>query len=248
MMSERVYSRGVIPVEKVHLTVSAPGAVLRSQEALKLLACLCMLIDHIGAVLVPLRILRVIGRLAFPIYCFLLTEGAIHTRSPFRYGLRLAVGMLLSEIPFDLLFYGKLTFEHQSVMVTLLLGFLGTQFYKSLPVRWLRPVVWLPLAAAADLLHTDYGGYGVILIAVFTMLPGRNWLVIRVLLMTALFFLMNSANVHVFGLSVPIQIFAILALIPMELYNGKKAGSGKTIQWIFYLFYPAHMLVLLLLK
>lgn len=248
MMSERVYSRGVIPVEKVHLTVSAPGAVLRSQEALKLLACLCMLIDHIGAVLVPLRILRVIGRLAFPIYCFLLTEGAIHTRSPVRYGLRLTVGMLLSEIPFDMLFYEKLTFAHQSVMVTLLLGFLGTQFYKLLPVRWLRPLVWIPLAAAADLLRTDYGGYGVILIAIFAVLPGRKWLVIRALLMTALFFLMNSANVHVFGISVPIQVLAVFALVPIELYNGEKVGTGKAMQWIFYLFYPAHMLILQLLK
>lgn len=235
-------------MEKLHNSVAAPGTALRSQEALKLLACLCMLIDHVGAVLVPLHILRMIGRLAFPIYCFLLTEGAVHTRSPVRYGLRLTVGMLLSEIPFDILFYEKLTFAHQSVMVTLLLGFLGTQFYKLLPVRWLRPLVWIPLAAAADLLHTDYGGHGVILIAIFAMLPGRKWLVIRALLMTALFFLMNSANVHVFGISVPIQVLAVFALVPIELYNGEKVGTGKAMQWIFYLFYPAHMLILQLLK
>ena len=117
-----------------------------SQEGLKLLACVTMLIDHIGATLVlrmlqtmPVRneqynllvgiyyALRIIGRIAFPIYCFLLVEGAYHTRNPKKYGMRLFVGMLLSEIPFDLAFSlrGNVLFDwsSNSVMLTLLLGF-----------------------------------------------------------------------------------------------------------------------------
>ena len=94
-----------------------------SQESLKLIACITMLLDHIGATLV-LRMVqgmpmpndqyrqlvgiyyafRIIGRIAFPIFCFLLVEGAYRTRNPKKYGLRLFIGMLLSEIPFDLAF------------------------------------------------------------------------------------------------------------------------------------------------
>ena len=78
-----------------------------SQEGLKLVACVTMLMDHIGAVLLPQYLfLRYIGRIAFPIYCFLLAEGVHYTNNPKKYCLRLGVGTMLSEIPFDLaLFY-----------------------------------------------------------------------------------------------------------------------------------------------
>ena len=81
-----------------------------SQEWLKIIACVIMLIDHIGAVLLPQYIwLRYIGRIAFPIYCFLLAEGVHYTKNPQKYGLRLAAGALLSEIPFDLALFGGVT-------------------------------------------------------------------------------------------------------------------------------------------
>ena len=107
-----------------------------SQEALKLIACVTMLIDHVGATLVwnyylhnPTlelycfyNVLRLIGRVAFPIYCFLLAEGAHYTRNPKKYALRLAVGAALAEIPCDIAFFDGMTLAHSSVMVTLLLG------------------------------------------------------------------------------------------------------------------------------
>ena len=102
------------------------------QEALKLIACVTMFIDHFGHAIVPYLsiphmevvyyICRCIGRIAFPIYCFLLVEGMRYTRSPQKYIHRLGIGMLLSELPFDILFEGGFSWEYQSVMVTLTLG------------------------------------------------------------------------------------------------------------------------------
>ena len=105
---------------------------LLPQEMLKLIACITMLIDHFGYAIVPrlaianaeviCYICRIIGRLSFPIYCFLLAEGMRHTRNPGKYFLRLGCGMLLAELPYDLMRYGKVYWGSQSVMLTLLLG------------------------------------------------------------------------------------------------------------------------------
>lgn len=102
-----------------------------SQEILKLIACVTMLIDHIGAALMPQYIwLRYIGRVAFPIYCFLLPEGVHHTKDPKKYGIRLAIGVLLAEIPFDLALFGGIPPYYQSVMLILLVAFCMALFMK----------------------------------------------------------------------------------------------------------------------
>ena len=99
------------------------------QEWLKLIACITMLADHIGAILLPgCVLLRIIGRLSFPIYCFLLAEGAAHTRNAKGYALRLLICAILSEIPHDLALSGRvLTLGSLNTMFSLLLGFLMIQ-------------------------------------------------------------------------------------------------------------------------
>lgn len=215
-----------------------------SQEGLKLIACVTMLIDHIGAVLMPHMMgLRVIGRLSFPIYCFLLAEGITHTRNPKKYALRLGIGALLAEIPFDLLFFGELTLAHQSVMITLLLGLLM--------VVWSRKMgnFMLPFAVcffAAEFLGTDYGGFGVALIGLFALtreLPHRH--LIQLIGMTVTMLMLNSAAIPIAGLRVPIQLFAVPAMLPICLYSGRKATTNVWTQRVFYLFYPVHLAVLL---
>ena len=216
-----------------------------SQEGLKVMACITMLIDHIGATVIPDMNLRIIGRLAFPIYCFLLVEGIWHTRDVKRYAMRLVVGTLLSEIPFDLLFFGRLTWAHQSIMVTLLLGLTA--------VFWGRKKknYWLPFAVcffAAEFLNTDYGGWGVALICMFAIteeLPYRHWL--QLLGMALVFWCMDSYVLNFGGFRVPIQFCGIPALIPIWLYSGKKLSHNRIAQWAFYLFYPVHLTVLLLM-
>ena len=248
-----------------------------SQEGLKLIACVTMLIDHIGATLVIrlltgtpginegraafYQTLRIIGRIAFPIYCFLLVEGAQHTRNPRKYALRLFIGMLLSEIPFDLAFSPTyLRYEwhwwtplvgfnpaFNSVMMTLLLGFGMILCMKRLKGFW-RVAVILPFYILAEALYTDYAGLGILIIAIFAltrdMERGKLWCVL------ACAVVMNSGfkSLQIFGIWVNMEIFALLAFVPIFLYDGRKLTKNKAVQWGFYLFYPAHILVLALLK
>ena len=217
-----------------------------SQEGLKLVACITMLGDHIGAVFFPGSILRIVGRMAFPIYCFLLTEGVRHTRNPGRYGFRLLVGMVLSELPFDLLFFGGWNWGKQSVMVTLMIGFLYCVTAVRIPGLAHRMLILLPFAFLGELLKVDYGGWGVAMIGMFLLTRGKPgqqsfWLL-------GISWAISRATVAIGSLKVLLQPFALLAMIPISLYKGRKISGNVWIQRLFYLFYPAHLVLLYLLR
>ena len=211
------------------------------QELLKLIACVTMLIDHVGASLYPGNLwLRVIGRIAFPIYCFLLAEGVHYTKHPWRYGLRLTVGMLLSEYFFDRALFGGWTWEYQSVMVTLLLGYLMLQLMKRLPPIWGKLLVIAPFALIAELCKTDYGALGIAFIALFAItrdLPHKT------AIQACGLCLMSALYQGVWTL----EPMAAMGLLPIDFYRGGKLGRSKVVQWAFYLFYPVHLAVLTLI-
>lgn len=235
-----------------------------SQEGLKLIACVSMLIDHIGAVLVipgeavmepsyaavawANVVMRGIGRIAFPIFCFLLVEGAAHTRSSRKYALRLAAGMMLSELPFDLAFYGRINWAHQNVMVTLLLGFGMLEAMKRTKSFW--KLLWIiPFYMAAEWMHTDYAGNGILLIAMFALVKDakhEKW--IRLLGMALLFW--DNMGVYYWNLSVPIYYnrLRLMSALPIFFYDGRKLTRNRAVQWAFYLFYPVHITILWIVK
>lgn len=220
-----------------------------SQESLKLLACVTMLLDHIGAIFFPGSVLRIIGRVSFPIFCFLLAEGFFHTRNKRRYALRLAVSMLLAEIPFDLAFFRRIYWGHQNVMLTLLLGYLAIWAVTEAGSAMAKALFAAAFAVAAEYLHSDYGGTGVLLILVFALTreaQGRNW--IRGFLMLVLFAEMSSAAiVRAGGFVITRQMLGAAAMLPIALYSGEKKTSSKAVQLAFYLFYPVHLAALWLL-
>ena len=163
-----------------------------------------MLIDHAAAIFGFALKWRAIGRLAFPIYCFLLVEGVYHTRSPKKYALRLAFAALISEFAFDFAFYGRCVWQHQNVMLTLLLGVMALEVIKGCRNVPAKIFAALLFALIAELLNTDYGLYGVLLIVLFgiTREMPRKWPVLAAG-MTVLFLWMPSAVKMIFGIPVP---------------------------------------------
>lgn len=200
---------------------------------LKLLAMLAMTADHIGAVFFPeIPLLRWIGRLAMPVLCFFIGEGLRHTRSPRRYLLRLTGFALLSELPFDLTFYGGIEWGHQNVYFTLALGLLALWAIQSRGMEgWLLA---LTAALAAELLGCDYGMYGVLLILLLDRFHrARSEQLAGAALL----------NLAFFGLQT--QTLSLIALPLLWLYNGKR---GRDDRRLFYLYYPAHLCVLGILR
>ena len=142
---------------------------------LKLLAVVTMLIDHMGFTLFPHAVwMRAVGRLAFPIFCFLIAEGCAHTHDKKRYAGRLLLFAVLSELPFNLMCSGQwLSWNYQNVLWTLLIGALvcwAMDWARTRPEMWRR----LPADAAiavgfilGQVCSTDYGGWGVLLVTLF---------------------------------------------------------------------------------
>lgn len=206
---------------------------------LKWIAIITMVIDHTAHVLVPTMfpeytVMRYIGRLAFPIFCFLLVEGFLHTSDVKKYLIRMLIFALVAEIPFDLALSGQAFYwGHQNVFWTLFLGLLVMYLIQTFPAKWMIPVAGIGGMLIAHLLSTDYGAGGVLLIFVFYYLKDRPLL--KYVIMALLMILGYGGS----------QIFSLVAIIPMLLYNGQR--GRYSMKWFFYVFYPAHLIVLFVL-
>lgn len=229
-----------------------------SGSTLKIIAMVTMLIDHIGAAvllryLLDMRshitsvdtynqlvmlyqVLRGIGRVSFPIYCFLLVEGFQRTRNLKKYILRLGIFAVIAEVPFDLCFTSRVfSLSHQSVMLTLLVGVLTmwgvSLLEKHVTNRFLLvPCAMAVIAAgalAAELMNTDYGYLGVLCIMVLYALRRVKWMQIT-----------GGCLIFLW------EIWAPFAFIPIGFYNNKR---GLNLKYMFYLFYPLHLLILYLI-
>lgn len=219
--------------------------------ALKGIAAALMLTDHVGAILLPeVPVLRCVGRLAFPIFAFFIAEGYAHTRDFGRYFRRLAILAVVSEIPFNL--ENGVVFDpaQQNVLFTFCLALLTLRGLEALGRergfgRWAGCGLVLAAGfAAGELLRTDYGGWGVVTVALLQLCRDgkyeKLWLLLAMAAVNGLG--MGSLTMPVFGGEMPIQIFAVAALPVIWLYNGQAGPKG--LRRAFYVFYPAHLLVL----
>ncbi len=209
------------------------------RSVLKWIAVLTMVIDHVGAILFPDQIwMRVIGRVAFPIYAYCLAEGFRYTSDYRRYLGRLALFAILSEIPFDLAFYGvPFSFAHQNVFFTLTLGLILLWVLERCREQLLLCAgAFAVLCFLAQALHMDYGAGGLLMVFAFYLAqqgtsPWIGW---------GIFVFIN-----LFGYAGGVQWAAILALLPIGLYSGK---AGKRKQRFFYWIYPLHLLLLWIIE
>lgn len=210
-----------------------------SSSALKMIAIAAMLIDHLGFTVIYYldhtqtriwyELFRGVGRISFPIFCFLLVEGFLHTGNRRRYAGGLFLFALLSELPFDLAFHiYRSAHTSQNVYFTLLIGLLvmmGLDYFQG--KRVMQAVCLLGGMAGAYLLQTDYDWKGVLLIAVL----------------------------YIFRYSIPLRTTvgavclcwewpAIFAFFPINLYNGERGWIRGRLKYIWYFFYPVHLLIL----
>ena len=207
-----------------------------SAFSIKMIALISMVMDHCGEYLFPgEKWMRLVGRLAFPLYCFLLTEGFRHTRDVKKYLFRLGLFALISEIPYDLL--GHDTFFYpgaQSVFFTLTLGLYMLYLMDWTNSVFLKGLILISSMAIAQYCHFNYRYPGIFMIFAFDYF--RDLPLLRDLNVIA-------ANIRLYNASV--QVGGSLALIPISFYNGKR---GPSLKYFFYIFYPAHLMVLYFLK
>lgn len=197
-------------------------------DFLKSLALLTMLVDHIGYSLFPqFLFLRIIGRLAFPIFCFLLARGFRRTCNRKKYAFRLGITAFISQIPYSFFATNGL-----NILFTLLIGFIILSIFSS---KYWWSALLLPLSG--HFLPLSYGAYGLYMILLFywaeenpkRFIPGY-------FLLTAVYFCINQNH---------IQVFSFLALLPIVF---EKELPWRIPKWFGYAFYPAHITALLLIK
>lgn len=216
------------------------------QEWLKGIACLTMLIDHTAVVFGLPMWLRVIGRLAFPIYCFLISEGVAHTRNAGKYFLRLGIMAVISEPIYDFVLYGNRNiWLHQNVLWLLLLGAVMLALMEKAKRPVWKLLIVVPCYFLADWLHLSYAGDGILLMALFGLtrgVAGGVW--IQTAGMLLINGMMPSAHIGILDVSVSVQLFGALAMVPIALYSGEKRTKSRALSWAFYIFYPLHLVVL----
>lgn len=227
-----------------------------SSFVLKIIAIVSMTADHIGYAFFPdILIFRVAGRIAFPIYAFLISEGFKKSSNRKNYALRLVLLAVLSEIPFDLVFSTSgntmermFDLSRQNIFFTLVCGLFaiwcleGIEFLKIPKASFGVSILFI---MAPIFLMSDYSIYGTLLI--FATHVFRKKPVLMAGSLAFINFLIVMENIlsgYIYRRESYIQLAAIAALPFLLMYNGKRGHSFK---FFFYAYYPAHLLIIALL-
>lgn len=235
-----------------------------TSAVLHIIAMALMLCDHAWAtILGQYTILNDLGRVAYPIFAFMLVEGFYHTSNLKKYILRMLVFAFISEIPFNLMTNGVFIYPyHQNVMWTFVIALLLMAWIEQTRkkgVLWKTILVSI-LATGIGFLagfasFADYFGFGVLAILAFYFFRGKKWwnYVGQVVCLYCIFVEGLGGYCHIVTIlghtfEVVQEGFALFALIPIWLYNGKKGYNAKWFKYFCYSFYPAHIFILYLMR
>ena len=202
---------------------------------LKIIAIITMFLDHYYRIIGGPEWLSILGRLAFPIFAFSISEGYSHTKNVNKYLMRLLNFAIIIQLP------NFLGFQEYplNIFFTLALGLFCLEILDNNKINIVvRYIVVLYLCFLAEKTGLDYGAYGVILIILFNKLRNNK------LYIFIAFLALNLVILKIGNLS-EMQIYSIFSLVPIFLYNGKK---GYGMKYFFYLFYPLHFIFLYFLN
>ena len=235
-----------------------------SSASLHIIAMVFMLCDHLwGTIISGSDWLTCIGRISFPIFAFLLVEGYFHTKNLKRYALRLFLFALISEIPFNLAMGSSIFYPvHQNILWSLLISLCLIHWNEKAKQRnklWQRIAVCcitvllgfiLGLVTMVDFYHA-----GILTVLIFYFFRKRTWWGYLGQLLGLWYINIELLGgfcyeIHLWGeiYFLHRQGFALLALIPIWLYQGRQGHHSKAFQYACYLFYPLHLLILGILK
>ena len=217
-----------------------------NMNQLKIIAVVFMLIDHLAYVLIERgvgfrgnwyeidRVMRHMGRIAFPIFCFTIVEGFRRTSDAGAYLKRLLIFALISEIPFDLAFRGAVfDMSFQNVFWTLAFGLASIMLYDDRFIEgWKKTLGLLACFFIPYLFHTDYSIYGVLTIFLMNRFYDEP---VKMCMAGYIMLLIQSTA----------EAWAVIGFLLILLYNGQKGHGNKM---FYYLFYPGHLLLLVILK
>ncbi len=218
-----------------------------SNFTLKIIAMISMFFDHLGyAIYEKFSFFNYIGRIAFPIFAFGISEGYIHTKSKKNYLMRLFMFAIISQAPF--MFFTSIFNKEFSLNIffTLFLGLVSIIGYEKCTNKYIGLLLVACLGLTADTFKMDYGYFGIFMIFIFHIFKNKkvlmniSFVALCLLKYIPLYIRSNFYLPYIF-----LFICTCLSLIFINLYNGKK---GKNDKYLLYGFYPVHLILLYLLN
>ena len=217
-----------------------------SSFVLKIIACITMLIDHSGyAIMEKFSFFNFIGRIAFPIFAFQISEGYAHTKNLKKYFLKLTIFALISQIPF-MLFTSQISTQIYSLNIffTLLLGLLCITIYEKLPNKFLNILFVFFIVTLGQVINVDYGAFGILSVFVFHLFKNKKTI------MNLIFIYMVACkyaiSIFTYGFNISYIYLALCTISPLIFINLYNKKQGKKSKYFLYFFYPVHLLVLFL--